>query len=78
MLLVPARYLSDMTRSNVLSDNEARRAILSRTPLGRFGEPEDVASVVAFLASDDAAYVTGETVFIDGGRRALNYVVPVA
>lgn len=74
----PGTILTEMTRSNVLSDNEARRTILSRTPLGRFGEPEDVASVVAFLASDDAAYVTGETVFIDGGRRALNYVVPVS
>jgi glucose 1-dehydrogenase len=73
----PGTILTEMTRSAVLSDEEARRAILSRTPLGRFGEPDDVASVVAFLASDDAFYVTGETIFIDGGRRALNYVVPV-
>ncbi|NKJ08948.1 SDR family oxidoreductase [Rhizobium sp. SG741] len=74
----PGTILTDMVRTNVLTDEASRRMLLSRTPLGRFGEPEDVAAVVAFLASDDAAYVSGETVFIDGGRRALNYVVPVA
>jgi glucose 1-dehydrogenase len=37
-----------------------------------------VASVAAFLASDDASYVTGEVIFVDGGRLALNYTVPVA
>lgn len=72
----PGTILTEMSRNAVLSDEAAKRTILSRTPIGRFGEPEDVASVVAFLASDDAAYVTGETIFIDGGRRALNYVVP--
>jgi NAD(P)-dependent dehydrogenase (short-subunit alcohol dehydrogenase family) len=51
--------------------------VLSRTPLGRIAEPEEVASVAVFLASDDANYVTGETVFVDGGRLALNYTVPV-
>jgi glucose 1-dehydrogenase len=74
----PGTILSEMSRNAVLSDEEAKRTILSRTPMGRFGEPEDVASVVAFLASNDAGYITGETIFIDGGRRALNYTVPVA
>ncbi|MCA8932751.1 MAG: SDR family oxidoreductase [Rhodospirillaceae bacterium] len=53
------------------------RSTLSRTPLGRPGEPAEVAKLCAFLASDDAAYITGEVVVIDGGRMALNYTVPV-
>lgn len=73
----PGTILSEMSRTAVLSDKEGQRNILSRTPLGRFGEPNEVASVVAFLASEDASYVTGETVFIDGGRRGLNYTVSV-
>jgi NAD(P)-dependent dehydrogenase (short-subunit alcohol dehydrogenase family) len=66
-----------MLRTSVWVDDAARRAILSRTPLGRAGEPEEVAGVAAFLASDDASYVTGETVVVDGGRMGLNYTVPV-
>jgi NAD(P)-dependent dehydrogenase (short-subunit alcohol dehydrogenase family) len=61
----------------VNSDEVARRRILSRTPMGRIGKPEEIASVAAFLASDDASYVTGQTVYVDGGRLGLNYTVPV-
>lgn len=46
---------------------EVRAQILERIPLGRFGAPEEVAACVAFLASDDAAYITGQVVGIDGG-----------
>ena len=53
----------------------ARATMLSRTPLGRFGEASEMAGVAAFLASDDASYVTGQTIYADGGRLALNYVV---
>jgi len=62
---------------NVIKDKAFRAKVLSRTPLGRFGRPEEVAAIVAWLASDEASYVTGTTIFADGGRLPLNYVMPV-
>jgi glucose 1-dehydrogenase len=61
-----------------MNDEAARQKILSRTPLGRCGEPEEIAKVALFLASDDASYLTGQCIYPDGGRLALNYTVPVA
>ena len=49
--------------------------ILSRTPIGHFAQPEEISGAALFLASDDASFVTGETLFVDGGRSALNYVM---
>ncbi|HZZ93347.1 MAG TPA: SDR family NAD(P)-dependent oxidoreductase [Usitatibacter sp.] len=74
----PGTILTELAKTAVLGNREAERKILSRTPLGRMGEPEEVARVVAFLASDDASYVTGQTIYPDGGRLALNYTVAVA
>lgn len=62
---------------DVVKDKAFRAKVLSRTPLGRYGKPEEVAAIVAWLASDEASYVTGTTVYADGGRLPLNYVVPV-
>jgi NAD(P)-dependent dehydrogenase (short-subunit alcohol dehydrogenase family) len=62
---------------DVVKDTAFRTKVLSRTPLGRFGRPEEIAAIVAWLASDESSYVTGTTVFADGGRLPLNYVVPV-
>ena len=73
----PGTILTELARTAVMSSPEARHTILSRTPLGRCGEPEEVASIAAFLASDDASYMTGQTLYVDGGRLALNYTVPV-
>lgn len=72
----PGSIMTDMLRS-VMHDETTRRRILSRTPLGRCGEPEEVARTVLFLASDDASYITGQVIYLDGGRLALNYTVPV-
>ena len=72
----PGSIATDMLKE-VMTDAERRRSILSRTPLGRVGEPEEVAKVAVFLASDYASYVTGQTVYPDGGRLPLNYTVPV-
>ena len=61
----------------VMKDDAARRMLLSRTPMRRLGKPSEIASVAVFLASDDSSYITGQTIFPDGGRLALNYTVPV-
>ena len=73
----PGTILTELAKKAVLGSPEARHTILSRTPLGRCGEPEEVAAIAAFLASDDASYMTGQTIYADGGRLALNYTVPV-
>ena len=63
--------------AGTLNDKAAMHRALSRTPLGRVGEPEEVASVACFLASDDASYVSGQIVYVDGARMPLNYTVAV-
>lgn len=73
----PGTILTELAKQAVLGSPEARHTILSRTPLGRCGEPEEIAAIAAFLASDDASYMTGQTLYADGGRMALNYTVPV-
>ncbi len=72
----PGSIATDMLGA-VMDDAEARKRILSRTPLGRIGEPSEIASIAAFLVSDDASYITGQTIYADGGRLPLNYTVPV-
>jgi NAD(P)-dependent dehydrogenase (short-subunit alcohol dehydrogenase family) len=73
----PGTIMTELARDSVLQNEEAKRMVMSRTPIGRFGEPDEVASVALFLASDDASYITGQTIYPDGGRLVLNYTVPV-
>jgi len=72
----PGSISTDML-ATVMQDETARRTILSRTPMGRAGDASEVASVAVFLASDYASYVTGQTIYPDGGRLSLNYTVPL-
>jgi glucose 1-dehydrogenase len=72
----PGSIMTEILKA-VADDEAARRKILSRTPLGRIGEPEEIAAIAAFLASSDASYITGQTIYADGGRLPLNYTVPV-
>lgn len=71
----PGSIATTMLKAAVLTGGAARDRIMSRTPLQRLGEPEEIAKVALFLASDDASYMTGTTVYPDGGRLALNYTV---
>jgi len=75
--VAPGTIATELARQAVLTSDEARARILSRTPMKRLGEPAEVAEVAAFLLSDAASYVTGEIVTVDGGRMTLNYTVPV-
>ena len=72
----PGSIMTDILKA-VAADRDATHRILARTPLGRIGEPDEIASIAVFLASPDASYITGETIYADGGRLALNYTVPV-
>jgi NAD(P)-dependent dehydrogenase (short-subunit alcohol dehydrogenase family) len=72
----PGSIMTDMFKW-VVNDDAALARVMSRTPMGRAGEPSEVAAIAAFLASEDASYVTGDTIYCDGGRLPLNYTVPV-
>jgi len=74
--VAPGTIATELAQKAVLGSAEAAARIMSRTPLRRLGQPDEVAAVCAFLASDAASYMTGEVVYVDGGRLALNYTMP--
>ena len=74
--VAPGTIATELAKSAVLTSEEAKSRIMSRTPMKRLGEPGEIADVVAFLLSDASSYVTGEIVVVDGGRMTLNYTVP--
>ena len=65
----PGMVETEGTRSAGITDSDFRKTVEAQTPLGRIGQPQDIAPAVAFLASDDAAWITGETLYISGGLR---------
>ena len=71
----PGSIKTDMLAS-VNADPAAMEKVLSRTPLGRPGLPDEIASVAAFLLGEDSSYITGQCIYVDGGRLAMNYTMP--
>jgi len=75
--VAPGTIATELALNAVLTSDEAKARVMSRTPMKRLGQPGEIADVVAFLLSDASSYMTGEIVVVDGGRMTLNYVVPV-
>ena len=73
--VAPGTIATELARKAVLGSDEARARIMSRTPMKRLGTPQEIADVCAFLVSSASSYMTGEIVYVDGGRLALNYTV---
>lgn len=71
----PGSVATDMFRAAIMTDNEAMRRVEMRTPMRRASEPEEMAGVALFLASEDSSYVTGQVIYADGGRLAQGHVV---
>ena len=59
--------------AGVNANPDAMKMVMSRTPMQRIGSAKEIGDVVAFLASDKASYITGETIYVDGGRLGMNY-----
>ena len=71
----PGTIATELAKKAVLGSEEAKQKVMSRTPMRRLGEPDEVANVALFLASDESSYLTGQTIYPAGGRLALNYTV---
>jgi len=63
----PGLVITEGTQAAGIVDSDFERQTVAQTPLGRAGRPEDIAPPVSFLASDDARWITGETIFVSGG-----------
>jgi NAD(P)-dependent dehydrogenase (short-subunit alcohol dehydrogenase family) len=73
--VAPGTIATELAQKAVLTSDDAKARIMSRTPMKRLGEPSEIADTVAYLLSDAASYITGEIVVVDGGRMTLNYTV---
>lgn len=67
--ILPGLVETDGTRASGFTGSEFEQGIVAQTPLGRTGQPDDIAAVAVFLASDDARWVTGEKLLVSGGLR---------
>lgn len=73
----PGSIDTDMMMKTTYTNPDALKGILARTPMGRLGDAREIARACVFLASDDSSYMTGQTVYVDGGRLRLAYTVPL-
>ncbi|MBU2983679.1 SDR family oxidoreductase [Lentibacter algarum] len=73
----PGSIGTELLQAAIKANPENLTGILARTPLGRLGEPSEIGDIALYLASDYSSYITGETIYADGGRLALGYTVPV-
>ncbi|MCZ6667121.1 MAG: SDR family NAD(P)-dependent oxidoreductase [Gammaproteobacteria bacterium] len=69
----PGSVATEMFEKNIATNESALAAVMSRTPMKRPADPGEIASIAVFLASQDSSYITGQTIFADGGRLPLAY-----
>lgn len=73
----PGSIETDLLAQVFENDPAVQKGMLARTPLGRLGSTREIGRICVFLGSDDSSYMTGETIYADGGRLRLAYTVPV-
>jgi 3-oxoacyl-[acyl-carrier protein] reductase len=69
----PAYVATEMTQRNIAAGNVSEVQIKARIPLGRLAQPADVADAVSFLMSEKASFITGHSLYVDGGWLAYGY-----